>query len=401
MTLIITICFLLLLAYLFDISSGKTKIPSVILLLIAGWIVKQIAQAIEIPIPDLTPILPIIGTVGLILIVMEGTLELELNKSKIAVVLKALVISLIPMLIFNVVLALAFQKLAGVSFKTGFINAIPLSVISSAIAIPSAQRLLTRNREFVTYESSLSDIFGVILFNFLVINQHIKTVTVGFFTLELFLVLIIAIIATLGLTFLLGKIKHHVKFIPIILMVVMIYGILKIYHMPALIFILLFGIFLGNIDEFKTSRFIQRFKPETLIKEVDKLKELTAEFAFLIRALFFLLFGYLIQLNELLNSETFIWALAITTGIFLIRYVFIKLFRLDVSPLMYIAPRGLITILLFLTIPANLSIYIVNKSLILQVIILTTLVMMFGLMTNRKKEESKAEELISETENPD
>ncbi|MCU0354611.1 MAG: sodium:proton antiporter, partial [Cytophagales bacterium] len=49
-------------------------------------------------------------------------------------------------------------------------------------------------------------------------------------------------------------------------------------------------------------------------------------------------------------------------------------------PLLFIAPRGLITILLFLGIPAAQSIDLVNRSLVIQVIVLTALVMMAGLM---------------------
>ena len=67
--------------------------------------------------------------------------------------------------------------------------------------------------------------------------------------------------------------------------------------------------------------------------------------------------------------------------------MFLKLFKQAIKPLVYIAPRGLITILLFLTIPISQTIEIANKSLIIQVIILSALVMMFGLMTNKKNEE--------------
>ena len=84
--MIITLCVLLLLAYAFDFSSSKTKIPSVILLLILGFSVKQLLNIFHITLPDLTPVLPVLGTIGLILIVLEGSLELELNKSKLAFV---------------------------------------------------------------------------------------------------------------------------------------------------------------------------------------------------------------------------------------------------------------------------------------------------------------------------
>lgn len=81
--IIITVCTMLLLAYVFDISSPFTKIPSVILLLILEWVARQATFLFQISVPDLNPLLPILGTVGLILIVLDGSLELELDKSRI------------------------------------------------------------------------------------------------------------------------------------------------------------------------------------------------------------------------------------------------------------------------------------------------------------------------------
>jgi hypothetical protein len=388
--LIIIICILLILAYVFDITSSKTKIPSVILLSLLGWTVGQLSNKLEIPTPNLNPILPILGTIGLILIVLEGSLELELNKSKFSFVRRASLISFLPMLLFSFGLALAFQYFGNTTFKIGLANAIPFAIISSAIAIPSAQDLISKDKEFITYESSLSDIFGVIFFNFITLNDNIGTKSIGYFLLEILVILLISFISTVALAFLLSKIKHHVKFAPIILTVVLIYAVSKIYHLPALIFILLFGLFLGNIDEIKHNKFVQILKPDILNGEVHKFKELLTEIAFLVRSLFFLLFGYLIQASELMNVETIWWALSITIAIFLLRLLFLKLFKQPMKPILFIAPRGLITILLFLTIPVSQSIDIANKSLVIQVIILTALVMMFGLMTNNEnKVETK------------
>jgi len=115
-SIIITICSLLLLAYLFDISASKTKIPSVISLLILGWAAKQLSILFNISIPDLTPILPILGTVGLVLIVLEGALELELNRSKLPLVAKSSLVALLPMLILSFGLAYALQYYGKCSF---------------------------------------------------------------------------------------------------------------------------------------------------------------------------------------------------------------------------------------------------------------------------------------------
>ncbi len=78
--IIIIFCSLLLIAYLFDLSFSKTKIPSVILLLLLGWLMKQVALFLNIQLPDFTRILAVTGSIGLLLIVLEGALELELNK---------------------------------------------------------------------------------------------------------------------------------------------------------------------------------------------------------------------------------------------------------------------------------------------------------------------------------
>lgn len=353
-----------------------------------GWAVKQGTEFLELPVPNLTSILPVLGTVGLILIVLEGSLELELNKSKLPFIGKTALVAILPMLLFSFGLAFAFYYFGGISFKVGLANAIPFAVISSAIAIPSAQNLISKNKEFITYESSLSDIFGVILFNFITLNDDIGASSVGNFILEILIILIITFVATLGLAFLLNKIKHPVKFIPIILSIVLIYAVTKIYHLPGLIFILLFGIFLGNLDELKNNKFIQKLQPDLLDKEVHKFKELTAEIAFLVRALFFLLFGYLIETKELLNTETIVWAIGICIGIFALRYISLKTFKLNIKPILFIAPRGLITILLFLSIPDKQTTDLANNSLIIQVIILSALVMMFGLMTNKPNPEN-------------
>lgn len=390
-TIIVSIVLLLLFAYIFDLSAARTKIPSVILLLFLGWGVKQTSTFFNIEIPNLTSVLPILGTIGLILIVLEGSLELELTRSKIPFVKTSALIAFIPIVVISFTLAYIIDYYSGIGYKAALSNAIPLAVISSSIAIPSAQNLISKNKEFITYESSMSDIFGVILFNFVTFNDYFTFQSVSLFIGQIVLIIVISFIATLALAFLLSKIKHSVKFAPIILLVILIYEISKIYNLPALVFILLFGIFLGNLDELKHIKFIQRLRPDILNTEVHKFKDLTAEMAFLIRALFFILFGFLIQTAEIINTDTIVWALGITGGIFAIRYLLLKLFKIEVSPLLYIAPRGLITILLFLSIPLKLVSPLVNNSLIIQVIILTALVMMMGLLFNKKDAKKDAE----------
>src|ERR1019366_501099 len=202
--IIITLCGLLLIAYVFDLTSSHTKIPSVLLLLLLGWIVREASQFLKINIPDLTRLLPFLGTIGLILIVLEGSLELEFDKSKKTLIKKSFFVAMIPMLSLAFLLAFLFQYFENTPFKQGLTNAIPFCVISSAVAISSVKNLTTADREFIVYESSLSDILGVLFFNFIALNSVINLQSAGLFTLQLLIIAIISFIATLSLSYLLS-----------------------------------------------------------------------------------------------------------------------------------------------------------------------------------------------------
>lgn len=388
--IIITFCSLLLLAYIFDVSSSKTRIPSVILLLLLGWSLKQLTIFLKIQLPDLSSILPILGTIGLILIVLDGALEIELNKSKLVLLKNAIIGTLATMFCLALIFTLLFYYYTSNNIKDCLTNAIPLCIISSAIAIPSVRNLSQNNKEFVICESSLSDIFGVIFFNFVAYNTVIDASAFGNFGIQILIIVAVSFIATIGLSLILKSIGHHVKFVPIILIIILIYAISKIWHLPGLVFILIFGMIMGNLDELKQFKWIQKFNPEILNKEVHKFRELVVEATFLARASFFIIFGYLLETKEILNSKTIFWATSIVLIVFVVRAIQLKFSKIPLSPLVFVAPRGLITVLLVLLITPEQQISIINKSFIIQVIILSAVFMMIGLMfAGVKKEVSK------------
>ncbi|MDM7272883.1 MAG: hypothetical protein P3W88_000095 [Sulfurihydrogenibium azorense] len=100
-TILLTISVLLLLSYLFDILLSRIKIPSVIFLIGLGFSVKYISEYLGFEIIDLSFVLPVLGTVGLILIVLEGALELKIDKSESITILKAFVGSLLSIIFFS------------------------------------------------------------------------------------------------------------------------------------------------------------------------------------------------------------------------------------------------------------------------------------------------------------
>jgi Kef-type K+ transport system membrane component KefB len=383
--IILVLCLLVLLAYIFDLTSPKTKIPSVLLLLVLGFVVRQLSNFFGVMLIDLQEVLPILGSIGLILIVLEGALELELSRDKLPVVKRAVLIGCIPLIIFALLLAYVFQYITDWDFKTCLTNAIPLSIISSSVAIPSVRSFRKADREFVIYESSISDIIGVIFFNFIVMHDTIGFMAFGSFFVQLIIIIIISFIATGSLSFMLSRLDHHIKFVPIIFLVILIYEISKEFHLPSLVFILVFGLFLNNLNLIGDIKWIQQLKPKVLRREVNKFREITIEATFLVRALFFLLFGYLIHTSELLNTDVLLFSAAITLGIYILRAIALKLSGIKLIPLLFIAPRGLITILLFLSIIPELRLPFINRSMIIQIVILTSLVMMMGTILSKKE----------------
>lgn len=386
-TLIIVLCLLILIAYAFDLSSKHTKIPTVIILLIMGYSINQAVVFFEVKMPNLDSLLPILGTVGLILIVLEAGLDLELNKKKKKLITSSFFSALIPLVVLLLIFGFAINYFTGQDLMTSLLNAVPFCIISSAIAIPSVQNLANAKKEFVVYESSMSDIFGVILFNFFIRNDAIDFGSFVTFFTQILIILVISLVSSLGLALLIKKIDHHVKFIPIIVMIILIYFIAKIYHLPALVFILIFGLFLNNLDELTRFNFVKKLQPEKLNLEVREFAKLIGEVSFLVRTIFFLLFGYTITADVLLNSETVPFAFGALAIIVLVRIIQLKVLKIELSPLLFVAPRGLVTIMLFLSIPLSKSFDFINSSLVIQVIILSAVIMMVGLLFSKNKAE--------------
>ena len=103
-TLIILFVFplLIIFSYMFDAFARKTKFPSVILLMFTGIIVRAITSAYGFDdFGFLDNLIPVLGTIGLILIVLEGALELEIRKEKLGLILKGFLAALV-LLILNI-----------------------------------------------------------------------------------------------------------------------------------------------------------------------------------------------------------------------------------------------------------------------------------------------------------
>jgi hypothetical protein len=98
------------------------------------------------------------------------------------------------------------------------------------------------------------------------------------------------------------------------------------------------------------------------------------------------MFGFYTQIRNLFNPDNILTAGIITLGIFLPRWLFFRfVFSLPVVPLVFFAPRGLITILLFISIPAGSRIPLFSEEIVTLVILMTIIVMTIGNLVHKDK----------------
>jgi NhaP-type Na+/H+ or K+/H+ antiporter len=356
--------------------------------LLLGISIKQLLVYLAIPAPTLDHVLPLLGTIGLILIVFEGALELPIDRTNVPMIRKSVLSSLISLILTSACIAFFFKIAFAASLQQGMLYAIALSVISSAIAVPTARLFSKEQSSFIVFESSFSDIIGVLLFNFFLLNEKITLMSGANFILQIFFSLIISILGTAILVFLLNNLKHKIRFIPIIAVMLIMYAVAKHFHLSALILVLVMGLFLANAEKFAQQ--LNRFKlnPQRLLTEVKKLEEIIAELTFVIRVSFFLLFGYTLNIEELFNPNTALLASVVVMAIVFFRALLLWILKLPWFPYLFIAPRGLITLLLFMSVPLTLVIPQISKGFITQVVVMSILIMMISTVFSPKKNKS-------------
>jgi NhaP-type Na+/H+ or K+/H+ antiporter len=325
---------------------------------------------------------------------LEGALELKITRAKLPLLTKTFGIAFLSIVTLCLTLGFWFN-IQGYSFKNSILNAIPISVISSAIAIPTARMLSIKDKEFIIFESSFSDIIGVTFFNYLVATVIINAASIGLFFAQIGISIVFSIVAALVLTLILSRLNHRIKFIPIIALILFLYALAKGFHLPALILILVFGLVVANIEKVTSLKWFHQFDPKNLIKEIHRFEEITTELTFVVRVSFFIIFGFTIDLPSLLNLNSLALAAIIFAMIVLLRILQLLFLRLPVFPLAFVAPRGLITVLLFISIPASQTLDIVNQTLITQIILMTSLFMMGATLFSKNQSKS-----LPEKENP-
>jgi hypothetical protein len=246
----------------------------------------------------------------------------------------------------------------------------------------------------MVYESTFSDIFGIMAFYLLLGNQEATSSSEVLTNVAVNLLgtLAISVVVSYLMVYVLQKIESGVRLFLSIAVLLLIYAIQKLFHLSPLILILIFGLMLNNHKLFFPDWLgITNGWPGKLLKD-ERMKALhhdfhilTLESAFVIRTFFFVLFGMTVSLGVLLDVEVLLQGLIISVLLYVVRLLLLAIMRQKpLSPLLYIAPRGLITVLLFFAIESQYSNMVFegfDQGVLLVVILTTSLVMTAALIS--------------------
>ena len=355
-----------------------------------GIVINYVLRFSGVVKPNLLPILEVLGVVGLILIVLEAALDLQLLKEKIGLITKSFLVALLGLGGTAYLAALTLNFLMGVEVLSGLLYTIPLSVLSSAIILPSIDDLDDDKREFMIYESTFSDIVGIIGFYSvltMVGSPSGESVSGEVFG-NLALTVILSIIISYILIYVFQNIKGHVKLFLLIAILLLLYAIGKMFHLSSLIIILIFGMILNNYKVFFRGVLMKLLNEEKVGGVLGDMKIITAESAFVVRTFFFIIFGWFTDLGSLLSFKVIGIGLVVLVIIYIVRAIILFLFNgKDIITRLFLAPRGLITILLFFSIPDGVVEYTAHEDLravLLFVILISCLIMTWSMIAYKK-----------------
>lgn len=392
---IIAACLLVIISYLFNLLAKKTGIPAVLLLLLLGIgtreLILSLGENFIVP-PELVELF---GIIGLIMIILEAGLDLSISRKKVKLVRNAFFSALVILVLSSAALSALLYYILKEPYIDCLVYALPLSVVSSAIVIPSISHLDEYKKEFLVYETSFSDILGILLFNYIVAGNYLHGSNIARFFGSILLSVAVSILISLLILFMLTRIKTKVRFFLVFAILIFLYAGGKMLHLPALFIILLFGLIVSNWNMSFFRRFQHYMPPKNVQNISHLLHSLTAESSFLIRTFFFFSFGLTIDIWLLADRSVILTGSAIVATLLGIRYIYLRFFlRSHIFPGLFYMPRGLITILLFYSIPEVYRLSRFNEGILFFTILVTSVIMMIGSIAYGKPET----EIINEEE---
>ena len=323
------------------------KIPDLMILIIMGYLAGPVFGLVNSS--DFGKIGPVLSAIALIVILFESGIQLNLPilmKSS----LPASALSISGFLFTSLIGTGLTLMLTDMSLLTASLVGAALGGTSSSIVIPLAKNLsISENsKATLTLESAFTDVLAIVFFLFilnaitsnaqLTAGQALQSLATNF-SLSLLMGVLSCCIWIFMRTHLafFGKMKFAHEFWAFLT-----YGLIELLHFNGALGVLALGFFLGN--DHLLPRFLSSgsFSREALSYEDQSL---TQEIVFIVRTLFFLYLGTLIQFG---GWSSILIALSFCFVIFLVRIFIVNIIfpknsqsSLERTILYAMGPRGL------------------------------------------------------------
>ncbi|PIO02888.1 hypothetical protein COX85_01120 [Candidatus Micrarchaeota archaeon CG_4_10_14_0_2_um_filter_55_9] len=356
--------------YLTNEFFKRTKIPDVLLLIAAGILIGPVTHLVEPS--DLAGAAPFIGALALAIIVFEG--GLKTNALKLArVVGEASWFTVLTSL-----LTVAVVALAALSFEWGLPQALLLGAVlagtSYEIIAPMVRSLSLSDKakNLLNLESAFNGVLAIV--TAVAAIQFVKMNALDLqFSAQLFASsLIVGIVFGGVAAFLWLKAIEPFKgkqfaYLLTLASVFLLYGLTEYASGNGVVSVLVYGVVLSNAHEF--------VKKKALLDPAIPFFQ--TEVAFLVKTLFFIFMGVIVDLNAFTNA-VIVLALACFSAIVLTRFAATRLLtRLDEKMLAdenavwSILPRGL-TAMVLASVPASQGIVVPGLVEVTVVVVLAT-----------------------------
>ena len=350
---------LIALAFVANQLFKRTRVPDVIVLMVTGLILGPLLGMVSGS--EFQPITHALGTLAVILILFEGGLELELH-AMLRHFTGSLLLSFLAYAFSLVTITMVMRWSMHIPLTEALIVGAVLGCTSSSITLPVLQQIeaSTPARVTMILDASLSDTFAILTVGILLDLGHsngpIATRFVGQLLFVGFISFLLAVVVGFAWSYLLPKVPDHRFWNPLTLAVVLLlYAAAEHVHVSGLITVFFFGIFLANIRRTELEVVRDSLGLE-FAGEEHHTQVLTfhAELSFLVRTFFFVLLGAVVEFRELIHYLPQV--VGVLGAVILARALAVRasswswrgLHTLERELILWIMPRGLITVVLAL-----------------------------------------------------
>ena len=335
---------ILIIGYLGELLSKRFAVPSALLLLLIGFSLRLSGY---VDVSALVSIQDLFGSLALIVLLFDGGLSLNLYEIvfKSGRVLSNAILTTILgiagcVLLFSL---LGFNPIMG-----AILGAIAGGIGSTTtISITKGLSLPPQIKNFLTLESSMTDVFSIILA--LVLTQALISGAVdlqsigqgilGKFTIGAFA----GIFAGIASIMVLAKIEKGYNYMITFALFLILFAITDFFGGSGAIAVLIFGVVFGNEAAIRKMFKLNHNGGRPLIKQFQ------SEISFFIRTFFFVFLGVIVDLGSLTN---FLIAFILLVMFYAIRYISVYLSTFNSTMFDYrkiltaVNPRGLATAVL-------------------------------------------------------